>query len=413
MPLLVQCHELQPGMRLAADLVVHGRVMLAGGSVLTYSDVDLLRQKHATLTLQVADPIVDQVVEFEDESYEREVAHTTQTKITQAMSEVSERFSRQASLTTVNFKTMHTSVTEVMEYLNAKPMSIALLSRSLDSDSYLSEHAGNVFYLSMILGAAVREYIATERLRHTSANSLDSGFNLNITPLGVGAMFCDIGMLPLQHLFKTDEPLTKQDWQAIRDHPISGAEALPDSFSPTTKMVVRTHHENLDGSGYPIGLSGDDLHIFTRIVRIADAFDAATAKHVYKEAKSPARVLWEMTVGPYRRFYDPVLMKVFCKLIQPFPIGAKLRLVDGRYAVVVRYSRQNPFLPTVIIAFDEQNRRIPKAQLMSPISLEQRRDYRIASFAGEDMAFIYGSRLIEDFAPARQEIETIFQAVFP
>ena len=79
----------------------------------------------------------------------------------------------------------------------------------------------------------------------------------------------------------------------------------------------------MDGSGYPDGLGGDQLHVFTRIVRIADAFDAATSTSVYKEAKSPVRVLWEISTGPYARFYDPALVRTLTKLVQPFPIGAR------------------------------------------------------------------------------------------
>ena len=65
------------------------------------------------------------------------------------------------------------------------------------------------------------------------------------------------------------------------------------------KMVVRWHHENFDGSGYPDRKPGSSLHVFVRIARICDAFDAATSEKFYKQAKSPVRALWEMTFGPY------------------------------------------------------------------------------------------------------------------
>ena len=228
-----------------------------------------------------------------------------------AMSEVNDRFSSRASIGSLNVSALHTSVTEVIQYLEDNPVSAALLYRNLDAGSYLSEHAGNVFYLSMILGAAVRDYVDTERRRTTACRWLDLKISMNLLPLGLGAMLCDVGMLPLQHLLTKTEPLSKEEREAVRKHPDAGADMLPPDFSAAARSVVRGHHENFDGSGYPSSQAGERIHVFSRIVRITDAYDAATASHVYKEAKSPARALWEMSVGPFARFYDPVLVKVF------------------------------------------------------------------------------------------------------
>jgi HD-GYP domain-containing protein (c-di-GMP phosphodiesterase class II) len=226
-------------------------------------------------------------------------------------------------------------------------------------------------------------------------------------------MFCDVGMLPLQHLFDQKEPLGEDDREAIFEHPAAGAEMLPADFSPTARAVVRTHHENFDGSGYPLGMQGTDVHIFSRIVRVADAYDAATAPHIYRNAKSSARVLWEMSVGPYRRFYDPVLVKVFSRLIQPFPIGAKLRLSDGRFAVVVAYNRQDPFKPSVVIAFDTEGERLPNSGLVGPLMLADHPELSIGSFEGEDLAYLDDLDSLTSEAPAPEDFRTLFDAVYP
>ncbi|UCG16547.1 MAG: HD domain-containing protein [Phycisphaerales bacterium] len=375
--------------------------------------MNLLQRKYPDITVRVTDPALDELIDFEDDSHDRTVAQTAARKISRSMEKVDKRICRHTALTAVDIKALHGPVRETMKYLEENPVSIALMPDSLDRDHYLREHSGNVFFLSMLLGAAVREHIVAERQRQTAVPELSRRFSLNITPLGLGAMLCDIGMLPLEHLFTTDEPLTEDDQKAIHDHPHVGADMLPEGFSALAKMIVRTHHENFNGSGYPKRMNGDSLHIFTRIVRIADAYDAATAKHVYKEAKSAARVLWEMTCGPYYRFFDPVLMKVFAGLIQPFPIGAKLRLADGRYAVVVRYNRKNPFLPNVIIAFDAKGERLPKEDLRLVLSLEDRNDLYVRSFAGEDLSYLYGADTSYRFVPARKEINTLFEAAYP
>ncbi len=413
MPLLLRADELEPGMRLFDAVIWQGRTLLTGGKTINHADITALRRKFPELVLRVGDPILDEVVEFEDDSRERQVAATAQKKVASAMSKVTERFSARAAVGTVNVKAMHDSVTDVMQFLSANPVSAAVLTRGMDANSYLSEHTGNVFYLSMLLGGAVRDYVMVERQRRTAARGLSAEVAMDLLPLALGSMVADLGMMPLQHLYTSDQPLTDQYRQAIREHPAAGAEMLPGEFSATARAVVRTHHENYDGTGYPKGLAGDEIHVFSRIVRIADAFDAATATHVYSQAKTSARALWEMTVGPYARFYDPVLMKVFALLIQPFPIGARLQLRDGRYAVVVRYNREAPFEPTVVIAFDSNGKRLEAADMEGPLCLTERTDLRIQSFGEEQLSFLHGATAADEVCTVRKDFNSIFEASFP
>lgn len=410
MPLLLCCEELQKGMRLAEAFIWRGRMMLPGGKILTESDVDILRRKYPHVSLRVGDPVLDSLAEFEDDSREREVAEQVTGRISQCMGQVHERFASRASMGGLDFHAVKVAAMEVMEYLQSHPVSAALLNRSLHGDSYLPDHAGNVFYLCMVLGGAVRDYVVRERSRQTAAADLSSAVSMDLLPLGLGAMFMDLGMYSLQHLVGQDGPLSDSERALVREHPVSGADMLPESIPAAARMVVRTHHENFDGSGYPYSLPGPSLHIFTRIARICDAYDAATAGHIYRQAKSPARALWEISSGPYQRFYDPVLSKVLSSLIQPFPIGAKLLLRDGRQAVVVRYNRKCPFQPYGIIAFDRQGLRLPTGELVGPVMLGQG-DLCLDSFAGEDLSFLYRSELPEELAV--QVEGTFFSTVFP
>ena len=62
-------------------------------------------------------------------------------------------------------------------------------------------------------------------------------------------------------------------------------------------------------------------------------------------------------MGPYRHHYDQRLVKAFVRLIQPFPVGSKIRLRDRRYGVVVKYNRDNPVAPYIVVAFDPRGER--------------------------------------------------------
>ena len=120
-------------------------------------------------------------------------------------------------------------------------------------------------------------------------------------------------------------------------------------------------------------------------------------------------------MGLPSRCYDPIILKVFSRVLQPYPIGAKLRLADGRYAVVVRFGKEYALLPEIIIAFDEDGQPLPKHLLEGPYKLEERTDLRIVSFAGEDLTDIYGDDPIyfdpEDIEP--HAFETIFEGLYP
>ena len=299
MPVIVATSDLQPGMRLAEPIIQQNRVLLAANKPLTQHDIDALRRLFPEERMRVTDAVLDAVADFEDDSRERDVADTVRERIGSAMAEVQERFSAQPSMRGLDVYGVQAAVADVIAYLEQNPVSAALVAPTFGGSGYLAQHTGNVFYLSMLLGATVRDYVVQERLRLTQAKDVDRMALLDLTPLGLGAMFMDLGMLPLQSLYAKKQPLTRAERKQVREHPLVGAGMLPENFSPVARSVVKTHHENVDGSGYPAGLSRDELHIFARIVRIADAFDAATAIHTYKNALSPPRALWEMTAGPY------------------------------------------------------------------------------------------------------------------
>lgn len=101
-----------------------------------------------------------------------------------------------------------------------------------------------------------------------------------------GALFLDIGkiVIPDSILHKT-APLTEDERDVIEEHTLVGHDLLsPMKTMARALPIVRSHHEKLDGSGYPDGLSGDDIPLIVRIVTISDIFDALTADRSYRRA---------------------------------------------------------------------------------------------------------------------------------
>lgn len=413
MPLLLQVDELQAGMQLYESITSGGRVLLMGGRFLTAADIDALRRRLPAITVRVVDPILDEVIEFQDDSHERAVAVNVQQQIAQGLTSVQDRFAQTATLRTADLGGLQAMVRSLTEYLQCNPVSAALVARCMEGEDYLATHAGNVFYLSMLLATRSLDYVVSERKRQTRARDIKPEHMLDLVPLGLGALIMDFGLLSVRKVLESPGRLTEEQVETFRSHPQVGYDALPETVSSLIRTVVKMHHENVAGTGYPAGLPGDRVHVFARIVRIADAFDAATSDRVYKGARSAVRVLWEMTEGPTRHYYDRHLTEKLGNLIQPFPIGARVRIQDGRYAVVVRHEKRNPFSPMVVVAFDALNRPIPRAQLGPPLRLGSSNSIRAATYNEEDVSYIYTHHEEAAVRVEPNSFKTALDAMYP
>ena len=400
MPILINVSELKPGMALASHVVNQYSVLLPYGRRLNDADITRLVEKFPEMTVQVVDPILDEAVEFDDDRHDHEVSLEVRRNVASVTQKVSSQVRTGVALNATHVAGVENVVDNMVDYLSQNPVAMAVISRSSGWDEYLQEHTANVFYLSLLIGNTIRNYIGQERKRLTVASTVRNA--MNVTPLATAAMFHDIAMAPLSDITRKTEPLTPEDIAAIRAHPTAGAEMLPDGVDPMARLVVRCHHENFDGTGYPQGLQGPDTNIFARIIRVADAYTAGTANKVYRKAQSPVGVMHSMLHSPLRNAYDPVVLKVFSSIVQPLSIGAKLTLSDGRCAVVVRHDRQDCFNPLVVIAFDEFGDPVGKDDLEPPFGLRDRDDIQVATFGDEDVSFINS---LEDEQPLKNSQE--------
>ena len=114
--------------------------------------------------------------------------------------------------------------------------------------------------------------------------------------------------------------LNAEEWLIMRQHPEIGYQILANSERPILKAastIALQHHEKYDGSGYPSGLKGTEIHVFARIVAIADVFDALSHARCYKPAWPVEEVMKVMKEGAGKHF-DPDLLKVFIDNIDVF-----------------------------------------------------------------------------------------------
>ena len=221
-----------------------------------------------------------------------------------------------------NIKKVKRVVQGIVDQLLNEETSLIGLTTIRDYDEYTFTHSVNVCIFSVALG---------KRL----------GFNkLQLYDLGMAALFHDIGKsrVPSEVINKAEQ-LTDDEWRMIAAHPWMGALALfqlrGQQELPYRAMVVaHEHHMKIDMTGYPRPIRPRTMSMFSKIVAVADGFDAATSRRSYQTTPlNPAQVMMEMRDNP-RRGMDPVIVKAFINLTGIYPVGTLVVLDTFELGIV-------------------------------------------------------------------------------
>jgi response regulator RpfG family c-di-GMP phosphodiesterase len=135
--------------------------------------------------------------------------------------------------------------------------------------------------------------------------------------LEFGSLLHDIGKIGVPDLIlRKPAKLTEEEWVRMREHPLHGQQILRGiEFLEGPARVVGQHHEKWDGSGYPLGIQGEDIDLCARIFAVADAFDAITSDRVYRRGKSYQEAADELDEWSGKQF-DPKVVEAFHRVPQ-------------------------------------------------------------------------------------------------
>jgi HD-GYP domain-containing protein (c-di-GMP phosphodiesterase class II) len=254
------------------------------------------------------------------------------------------------------------AVQGIVDMIMSDSASLLGMTTLRDFDEYTFVHSINVCILSVALG---------RRLGFTKAQLLD---------LGLAALLHDIGKsrIPLEILNK-DGPLDPLELEQMRTHTWQGVLALfalpTGAMRPWRAMLAaHEHHMRIDFSGYPAVIRPRTLTLFSRIIAIADAFDAATSERVYgRGAWTPHDAIRSMRENR-KLGLDPALVKAFINLVGIYPVGSLVLLDTYELAIVIAPNPDPTALsrPLVRIIMDDRGNQIEAPDLIDLTAQDDR-----------------------------------------
>jgi HD-GYP domain-containing protein (c-di-GMP phosphodiesterase class II) len=211
---------------------------------------------------------------------------------------------------------------------------IALAIADLASaDAYTFQHSIDVTAVGLLIG---QRYFRKHGWIDYRGERNFSQIDTRLSSLGLGLLLHDIGKIAVPSaVLNKPGKLDPKEWEIIKTHPRAGVELLEGSnWSPLVKAVVLRHHERWDGSGYPDGKMGEEIHQMARVAAVADVFDAVTSDRPYA-SKRPANEGVRVIAEGADMLFDRDVVDCFLALVAPFPPGDPIELSDGREGVVV------------------------------------------------------------------------------
>ena len=245
----------------------------------------------------------------------------------------------------VNIKKAKRVIETMVDHILEQEQLLLGMTAIKDYDEYTYHHSVNVSILSIALG---------QRL----------GLNRKtLTELGMVALFHDIGKMEIpSEILNKPSNFNDAEWNIIRRHPLWGVKAILklkrlDPLTIKSAIVAFEHHMNFDRSGYPRVKKDFELDFFSKVVSLADQYDAMTSARVYSRVPMAPDKALSIMMERSNTQLDPLLIKFFVNMVGVFPIGTLVMLNTKELGLVCESNQVFPERPRVLIIIDEKGSR--------------------------------------------------------
>lgn len=329
----VMLDQIQPGMYLSKPLIsADGTVLLHEGIVIKERYIEYLRNKGFT-SLFVGDPQLQDTLGFEEDLYSSQYRE----EAVGAAREVIDNFSVGKG---VNLDSVKSLVSEWIIQLGQKPENMINILDIRRKEGYMFSHAVNTCILSIMTGIAMGY----------DAKQLDE--------LGLAAMLHDVGKIkfPKNVARQFSASLSRSEREEYRRHPFYSLEILRENYTVSVNVLNACfqHHERWNGSGYPMGLKGNDISEYAQIISIADVYERLIAgmPHRLPTPVYYATAILNKAAGEY---FNPAIIEKFNQNVAVYPLGKTVRLNNQQSGVIIGVNIKNKTAPVVRITSDRDD----------------------------------------------------------
>lgn len=322
----IKLHDIDTGMLLAQDVIdENGRILMASGALLKKEIIFLLK-KHKIDYIWVSSNIH---TNYELDTMDSFVNKEIRLKL---MKSVESAFSDPLKLPE-HIKMITPYMENIVYNLCSSSKLLMYLENIDNANEYLFMHSVNVGLFSILLG----------RILNLSQREL--------CILGIGGILHDVGKLSIEkRILEKKQKLTIAEFNIMKQHSSHGYNLLrlESNIDHRVQLIALQHHERINGTGYPWGISGRQIHPLAKIVAVADVYDALTTNRVYRTRLTPFEAI-SIMMEEINTQFDSCVMDAFQQIVVPYPIGNIVKLNNGLCGKIIKLNTSNlwrPFIST-------------------------------------------------------------------
>lgn len=236
----------------------------------------------------------------------------------------------------IDLPALKKAINPMVDSIIRNPDAFAWLTRMKSKDNYTYNHSISSSVWCVAFG------------RHLGLPKKD------LQALAIGGLLFDAGKMKLpDKLIKNTRRYNQYEFKLIKQHVDHSIDIVKSIGSASEEIIamVRTHHERHNGSGYPAGLSGDEIPLFGKIAGIVDCYDAIISERSFVSAMSPHDAV--IKLYEWRNIdFQAELIEQFIQVVGIYPVGTVVELSDGRVGVIIAHHKVWRLRPRIMMLLD-------------------------------------------------------------